>query len=351
MNKKAAIILLSASIAFFIASAIFFSTQVKMPYVLGDSQMSVARLHEEGELYLAYLEDAAKLALAESMKIIPKDQKKDIYTLCSEKPESCDEISKHFKGIFKKHVESFNKAYDQHLSVDNYKFDLARRTIDGKPLIELVAVSTDEVKVKKGEDIEYTIKPSFRIQASLDELNQLSATSEVIAVLFFKEVVDKFKNCQKQDKKTTCICGDPEIDPNKLPEGYHIKVTTEAEREDLIRAANYKFELLHGNDVVPIGKIGWWLWKKDKVFESVPGRLGAFEFISADFNKSLCYPGAISKPRVYLIEKNSEKGKLFFFVEPANCQGISEFSMVAIVRESELKGLTTTKCEEIGVKL
>ena len=341
MNKKAAIILLSASIAFFIASVIFLNTQIKMPYVLGDSQLAILGLEEDAEIYRTYLETAAKFSLAESIKVVPEGQKKDFYTLCSEKHKVCDELPIYVKKAFKKHLTSFNKVYDQNLNINNYEFKTTQRVLDNKAAIELVGVSTGKIVIRKGDNIQYSEKPNFKMAVNLEELNELATTSETIAKSFFRDVVEKFKNCPSKNEGKNCLCENSIINPDELPEGYHIKITTESERNELSKSAKYKFELLRGNEVISVDK-------RSTVY--IVGRFGAHDFIKKDKDENLCYPGIISKQRIYFIEKESEKIQLFFYISEANCPGISEFSMVDIVKESELEGLTSTECKDIGVK-
>lgn len=80
MDKKAAIILLSASLAFIIATVILLNG-VKTENILGSSQMSIFSVQKEGDLYLVYIDNAAKFSLAETIKITPSGSQ-DFYTLC-----------------------------------------------------------------------------------------------------------------------------------------------------------------------------------------------------------------------------------------------------------------------------
>jgi len=338
MNKKAAIILLSASLAFIIASVILMNTQLKMTNVLGDYQLALVGLQKEEGVYMAYIENAAKFSLAETMKILPT-AKEDFYSLCKSKNRACsDDLPKHFRTAFKKHIDSFNIAYGQNIQLENYKFTSKLITLKGTA-IELVGVSTDFINIKKGEDIIYKVKPSFKIQANLDDLNKLATTSETIAIAFFNDVVNTLQRCSKINQKTSCYCDDSGFNPNELPEGYHIKISTAAERAQLSKAVEYKFELLYKNDIVKSGG--------REITRSLMGRFGAHKFFDQDTANKLCYPGIISK--LDFIEKSDEKGKLYFFLGDANCAGVSKFSMVEFVKDSELGEVKGPYCSKIGV--
>lgn len=337
MNKKAAIILISASLAFFIASVIFLNTQLKTPNILGEAQLEILNLPKEAELYMAYIENAAKFALAETMKMNPPNQK-DFYTLCSTGDELCNDLPQYFKATFSKHIKSFNKAYDQKIDISNYKFE--SMSITRKQAIETTGVSTDKIKIKKGENIVYMVEPNFKIQATLEELNELSTTPETIAIAFLYEVADKFKKCweENKDKKKNCYCRDSEIKPSELPEGYTISIITTAEirKQKPLEEVNYQFKLLE---------------KENKVVkhETLKGIFGAYEHIKNDLENKLCYPGAFSIDKGYVTDKNSEKGKLYFFEGAANCAGVAEFLMVEYVKESEFGNFEgRPDCPEIG---
>lgn len=341
VNKKAAIILLSASIAFFIASVMFLNTEIKLPTVLGENQMKLLNLQKEEVKYLIFIEDAAKLALAETIKMFPSTQQ-DFYELCRSKNRACEELPTYFKNSFQKYINSFNKAYNQNLKLDNYEFKSKIIELEKKTAIELTGVSTSKVYMKKGEDILYIVKPNFKLRVSLDELNELATTPKTMAISFFNDVVKKFQMCSKIDKEISCICDDSLITPAELPEGYHIKISTTAGRELLDRVAEYKFELLYKNDVVDVeGK---------KMVRNLRGRFGAHEFFNEDLNNKLCFPGIIPKSRIYFIEREFEKGWLFFFFGDANCAGISKFSMIEFVKESQLSEVKGPYCSKIGIK-
>lgn len=334
MNKKAAIILLSASLAFIISSIMLLNTHLKTGYVMGDSQMAMIGIHKEAEIYLMYIDTAAKFSLADTIK-----QKKDSYDLCSKgKQEACNELSKHFRNIFKKHITSFNKVYAQNIDVNNYEFKFEFRISGDEVIVGLTGISKDNIIIKIGEKIRYKVKPSFKILVNLAELDELATTPKTIAISFFNDLVNKFKKCPEKNSGKNCICEDTEINPNELPDDYRIKITTEATKEALAKSAKYKFELLYNNEVV--------------ASRELMGKFGAFEFVKTDIDNKICYPGIIPKERVYLgIEKGAEKGKLYFSVRDANCKGVSKFSMVEFVKESNFGELTITKCKEIGVKM
>lgn len=327
MNKKAAIILISASLAFFIASVIFLNTQLKTPNILGKTQIEMLNLDKEAELYLAYIENAAKFTLAETIKMYPDQE---------------DKWPQHFKTAFSKHVTSFNKAYDQKIDMNNYKFEFESRSITRKQAVEITGTSTDEIEIRKGENIVYMVKPSFKIQATLKELDELATTPETIAIALLYELADKFKKCweENKDKKKNCYCHESEINPSELPEGYSISIITTAEirKQKPPKEVNYQFKLLD---------------KENKVvkYKTLKGVFGAYEHIKNDLKNKLCYPGAFSIDKGYVIDKNSEKGKLYFFEGGANCKEVGEFSMVEYIKESEFGNFEgRPDCSKIGIK-
>lgn len=343
MNKKAAIILLSASLAFLVASAILISPQIRTPTAIGDSQLKLFNLQKTEDSYMLYLDIAAKFALAETMKMTDSGQ--EIYALCIAKQRACEELPQYFKTAFGKHVEAFNKAYKQNLNVDNYEFKSKITALeDGKPAIEFLGISKDNIIVKKEQDLTYTIKPNFKIKAGLEELNKLAITPEIMAINYFNNVVDKFQRCieKTKDQKISCFCENSEISPTMLPEGYEISIITTTKKENLLGGAEYQFKLYKGESIV--------IREGRQKVRTLKGIFGAYELLEKDLENKLCYPGAFSVEQGYLIGKNSEKGKLHFYTGDANCKGVSTFSMVEFVKESDFGRLKSPECSEIGVK-
>lgn len=187
------------------------------------------------------------------------------------------------------------------------------------------------------------IKPSFRIKASLEDLNQLSTTPETIAISSFNSIVNNFQKCLEHDK-VGCFCDESEINTVDIPEGYKISIITTAEKEKLFGGANYMFKLLDKNtNVVMQGR-------RQQII-NIKGIFGAFEYIESDVKNKLCYPGAFSKSQGYLFDRSSGKFRLYIFSSDANCKGVAKFDMVTIIKESDYEKLKGAKCSEIGVKV
>lgn len=342
VNKKAAIILLSASLAFFVASVILMNT-LKTPSVLGETQLNISRLFKEGNLYSAYIDNAAKFALAETIKFTPSGSQ-DFYTLCKNKNPSCSDISQHFGENFKKHLDSFNTAYDQKLDIKSYKFSSEPTILNNKLAIKLVGTSTDPIIIQKGEDLMYMIKPNFKIIVDLEELNNLATTAETKAIAFFNDVTNKFEKCLRQINSglNNCFCDKSEIDTKNLPENYVVSIITTVERKNLFGGVEYKFKLLDKKGNVITSDRGEYV-------KTLKGIFGAYEYIDVD--KNSCYPGAFEKDRPYTFDSlNTVKGKIYLFSRDANCVGVSKFNMVGFVRESDFGKVTGSDCSLIGVK-
>lgn len=342
MNKKATVILLSASLAFIIATVMLING-VKTVNVLGSAQMNLFSLQKEGYLYLAYIDNSAKFSLAETMKTAPLGSQ-DFYTLCKNNNAQCKDISQYFGQSFKKYLDSFNGAYDQKLDLNSYNFSSKLVVLDNKLGIELIGVSTDNISIKKGEDITYFVSPNFKIRADLEDLNKLATTPETIAITFFNELVNKFQKCLEQNKeKDTCFCDQSEINPGELPEGYKVSIITTAEKEKLFGGVEYQFKLLDkGNSIVMYGR--------GQQIRTLKGIFGAYEYAKDDAEKNLCYPGAFSKINGYVFGNSSEKGKLYSFSGGANCKGVSAFNMVEFVKGSDFGKLNKADCSKIGIK-
>lgn len=344
MNKKAAIILLSASLAFVIATVMLLKG-AETQNVLGDAQLNLSSLPKEDELYFAYIDNAVKFALAETIKLTPSGSQ-DFYTLCKNNNPSCDEISNHFGTIFQKHLDSFNMAYGQKLDLKNYKFS-SKLIVSGNKLeIELVGISMDPIEIKKSEDMTYKVKPNFKIRADLEELNSLATTTETIAITFFNDVANKFERCVRQINSgwNNCFCDNSEIDTKNLPEDYKVSIITTVEREQLFGGVEYQFKLLDkkGNVIAR---------DRGKYIRTLKGVFGAYEYIDEDVKKNACYPGAFAKDRTYTFDSlNPTKGRLYLFSREANCKGVSKFDMVGFVREFDYGKVTGSDCSLIGVK-
>ncbi len=342
MNKKAAIILLSASLAFVLATVLLLRG-AETTNVLGSAQLNLSSLHKEGELYLAYIDNAAKFSLSETMKSTPVGSQ-DFYTLCKKNNPLCNDISQHFGPNFMKHLDSFNKVYGQGLYLKNYEFKSKIITINNQLGIELIGVSTDKIIIKKGEDIAYSVSPNFKIQASLEDLNNLATTAEIMAVSFLNGVVNKFQECSKQKEVTDCFCEKTGINPQELPEGYKVSIITIAEKEKLSERVEYKFKLFDPADkIVMRGRA-----EQIKTLKGII--IGAYEYVEGDVKNNFCYPGAFSKDKSYIFDKNSEKGQLYSFLGEANCKGVSTFNMVEFVKESDFGKINKPLCSEIGIK-
>lgn len=344
MNKKATIILLSASLAFFIASVIFMNT-IKTPSILGETQLNISGLSKEGDLYLIYINNAVKFSLAETIKITPSGSQ-DFYTLCKSNNPPCNEISQHFGKSFKKHLDSFNTAYNQKLDIKNYKFISKLTTLDNKRAIEIIGTSTDPIIIQKGEDLEYKISPNFKIIADLEELNSLATTTETIAITFFNDVANKFEKCLRQINSglNNCFCDNSEIDTKNLPEDYKVSIITILEREKLFGGVEHKFKLLDkkGNVVAR---------ERGEYIKTLRGIFGAYEYIDEDVKINACYPGAFAKDRTYTFDGlNPVKGRIYLFSREANCEGVSNFNMVGFIKESDYGKITGSDCSLIGVK-
>jgi hypothetical protein len=344
MNKKATIILLSASLAFIIATVILLNG-VKTINILGSSQISIFSIQKEGDLYLAYIDNAAKFSLAETIKITPSGSQ-DFYTLCKNDKPSCAEISQHFGTIFKKHLDSFNTAYNQKLDIKNYKFSSKLTKLDNQPAIEIIGVSTDQIILQKGEDLKYLISPNFKVRADLEELNSLATTTETIAITFFNDVASKFEKCLRQINSglNNCFCDNSEIETKNLPEEYKISIITTVEREKLFGGVEYNIKLLDkkGNAVAS---------KRGEYIKDLKGILGAYEYTDEDVKRNACYPGAFAKDRTYTFDGlNPVKGRIYLFSTEANCKGVSNFDMVGFIKESDYGKVTGSDCSLIGVK-
>ena len=341
MNKKATIILLSASLAFLVATVLLFKG-IETTNVLGDIQINLSDLPKEGDMYLVYIDNAAKFALSETIKATPSGTE-DFYTLCEKNHQMCNDIPQHFGPNFKKHLDSFNKVYNQKLDIKNYKFSSKVITLDGKVGIEMTGVSTDKIDIKKGEFITYRVNPSFKIRASLEDLNRLAATSEISAVSFLNDIVNKFKKCSEYKERVNCFCDKTEINPQELPEGYKISIITTAEKDKLFGGVEYQFKLFDPKDNLVVRG-------RTPQIKILAGIMGDYRYAEDDLKNNLCYPGALSKDKTYIIDKNSEKGRIFLFSGEANCKGVSTFNMAEFVRESDYSKLNKPLCSEIGIK-
>jgi len=345
MNKKAAVILLAASLAFFVAGVILMNT-IKTPRVLGETQLNLSMLHKEGELYMAYIDNAAKFALAETVKTVPSGSQ-DFYTLCKTNHVLCNDFSKYFGEKFAKHLASFNKAYNQDIGIKSYKFSSKPIRLNNQPAIELIGVSTEQIRIQKGEDITYLLYPNFKVQADLEELNKLATTKETLAIAFFNELANKVYEClkQKNSKLDNCFCDDSEIDVKNLPEDYKISIITTADREKLFGGVVYYFKLLDSKGK-PVTIV-----RDQPVSTNFKSIFGAYEYIDEDTKKNVCYPGAFAKDRTYTFEGvNQVKGRLYLFSGEANCVGVSKFNMVGFIKESDYGKVTGSDCSLIGVK-
>lgn len=344
MNKKAVVILLSASLAFVIATVLLLKGSGTVN-VLGDTQLNLSLLTKEEGLYYAYIDNSAKFALAETIKLTPSGSQ-DFFTLCKDNNPSCSDISQHFGAIFKKHLDSFNTVYNQKLGIQNYKFTSKLTTLDNKLAIELIGASTDKIVIKKGEDLEYKISPNFKIKSDLEELNKLATTKETIAITFFNDVVKKFQNCLQKinSGRNNCFCDNSEIDTKNLPEEYKISMITIVEREKLFGGVIYNLKLLDKNGNVV-------KYNRGEYVGTVKGIFGAYEYINEDIERNACYPGAFAKDRTYTFDGLSPvKGMVYLFSIEANCKGVSKFDMVGFIKESDYGKVTGSDCSLIGVK-
>lgn len=346
LNKKAAIILLTSSLAFIVATVMLLDS-IKLTSVIGTNQMSLIDLPKEESVYMAYLEVGAKFALAETMRVMPSSYE-DMYTACNMGKESCKEVPVYFKAAFKKHVNSFNKAYEKNLkqilNIDDYEFKSRILTIDNKRVIELVGVSKEKAWINKNENLSYGFYPSFKILADLETLNEMSKTTENMVMTSFNQIVDKFQRCLNVNKdKAKCYCDGSDIDLSEIPEGYKISIVTTSEKDKLFGGAEYQFKLLDKNNQIVV-------YGRRQQVRTLRGIFGSYGITNEDLQSNRCFPGALSISRGEVISKETGKGKLYSFEGGANCKGYADFRMVEFVKEADYSNVSGPLCSDIGVK-
>jgi hypothetical protein len=162
-NKKATIFMTFVSISILVALLFFYSNYSpdKMPVQkgLGEEQLEILKTYQQAEKAMLYIDLAAKHSADKTIEELNKEitqdsTKKDIYDLFSNK----------FNEYMNEYIEKYNdkeleKQGEIIIPKDNYDL-LFKENM-------LIGIATQNIKINK-ENINYSVKPSFKIKLDYD---------------------------------------------------------------------------------------------------------------------------------------------------------------------------------------
>lgn len=188
-NRKGTVLLLIASIGFLIASVWLMQSEIK-PKNIGSIEFAVLELGNSGQNNLYYIDVSAEYSLINALEIKSRNyqSQQKTYTnkeVCNLQLDACqkgatdcktnlklfceDEIEKAFRERFSKYLENLNKETKNELSIKDYQLEIKTITSEMTTKvreIEVVGKTEKTIKTKEG-NIEYSIKPNFRVRVKL----------------------------------------------------------------------------------------------------------------------------------------------------------------------------------------
>ncbi len=188
-NKRGTILLLITSVGFLLASFWLMQTQIK-PKNIGDVEFTILKIGNEAGNNMFYMDKAAEYSLKSALEIKSRSYKsgektytnKEVCNLqldaCKEGKQDCktnlklfceDEVLKGFKEKFGKYLEIMNKKTNNKLDADGYEFEVTAKESEVTTKIREIEIrgkATKSLQSKEG-DVQSSIKPSFRVKASL----------------------------------------------------------------------------------------------------------------------------------------------------------------------------------------
>lgn len=182
-SKKGAVLLIMASLAFLFTVFLLANYQVKTG-TQGQKQVELLDIVRQGENSLIYIDQIAKLSLAETWNSKHEGRKRK-YVFSEECRgsktifDSCkSDFKKKFEDQFTAHLNTFNKLYKQNLkyedfevTIDSYGIAELGGLVEG---LEITGKANEKITIEK-ENIKYSIYPNFHIaRASIEELELLS---------------------------------------------------------------------------------------------------------------------------------------------------------------------------------
>lgn len=184
-NKKGVVILLMTSVGFLIASLLLLEYQIK-PKNIGYLEYDIIKLGNEGQNKMFYIDKAAEYSLKQALETKSRNYKslEKTYTnrevcklqlgACNENKLDCEinvkvlceeEILKGFKIEMEKYLQILNSETGSNININDYTIRIKIQEGE-KTNVEAQGITTNFIKTKKGE-IEYKIKPNFRIKTEL----------------------------------------------------------------------------------------------------------------------------------------------------------------------------------------
>lgn len=181
-TKKGVVILLITSVGFLVASLLLMQYQIK-PKNIGDIEYDIIKLGNQGQSQMFYIDKAAEYSLNQALDTKSRNYKSSekTYTnrevcklqlgVCKENKPDCEinmkvlceeETLKSFKTEMGKYIQILNSETGNDLNINDYSI---RIKIEGTK-VEAQGITTNTLKAKKG-DVEYKIKPNFRIKTEL----------------------------------------------------------------------------------------------------------------------------------------------------------------------------------------
>jgi len=177
-SKKGAVLLLMSSLAFLITVFLLANYQLKAEF-LGQKQAGLLNIAGKGENALLYIDQMAKLSLAETWGgqygrvqpyVFSETCRKSvtIFNACA------SDFKERFKTVFTKNLAVFNQIYNQDFKYEDFNIEIT--PYGDEDVLEGLDVKgvTDKAIILQEDNIKYKIKPNFRIfRVSVEELDLL----------------------------------------------------------------------------------------------------------------------------------------------------------------------------------
>jgi len=174
-SKKGAVILLISSLGFLLTVILLSNFQVEIG-MQGKRQADLLEMTYKGETALLYVDQMAKLSLAEAWSSKSRMQEYVISERCTTintfnacKPD----FERAFEFSFIRHLNNFNEIYDQDFKFEDFNIEIT--PYGDNHLIGLDVVGNcDKKVVLSGKDIIYSVLPNFHLErVSVEELDNL----------------------------------------------------------------------------------------------------------------------------------------------------------------------------------